>query len=115
MAKTDDMIRLFSQPGYQSEYLHAKANETCIKCKRPVGPFRDNASRFEYKISALCQECQDAYFQDESWNVKVTKKKQVTADSHIQPIRQWIKGFITYPRISEPRSLRKTHSPNPKP
>lgn len=61
MAKIDEIINLFSKEDYRSDYLDAKANETCVKCKRPVGSFRDNASRFEYQISALCQNCQDEY------------------------------------------------------
>lgn len=64
VANFDEIIRLFSQPSYKSEYSYAKATETCIKCKRPVGTFRDPSSRFEYGISALCQECQDLYFLD---------------------------------------------------
>ena len=69
VANFDEIIRLFSQPSYKSEYSYAKATETCIKCKRPVGVFRDPASRFEYGISALCQECQDQYFLDHTQDI----------------------------------------------
>ena len=62
MANLDEITNLISRPSYRSDYLIAKANAACIKCEKPAGPFRDNASRLEYQISALCQECQDKYF-----------------------------------------------------
>jgi len=33
-----------------------------IGCGKPIGPFRDNLSLKEYRISGLCQECQDKIF-----------------------------------------------------
>lgn len=44
----------------------------CVQCGREVRPedFRDELSLKEYKISALCQECQDEIFQqpdEEEW------------------------------------------------
>ena len=69
VANFDEIIRLFSHPSYKSQYSYAKATETCIKCKRPVGVFRDPSSRFEYGISALCQECQDQYFIDHTQDI----------------------------------------------
>jgi len=33
-----------------------------IGCGRPITPFRDNLSLKEYRISGLCQECQDKIF-----------------------------------------------------
>lgn len=37
----------------------------CVKCGREVKPedFRDDLSLKEYRISALCQECQDLIFE----------------------------------------------------
>lgn len=35
-----------------------------VGCGGPAGPFRDDASAREYRISGLCQECQDAFFGD---------------------------------------------------
>lgn len=37
------------------------ANE-CTWCKGKAKEFRDDLSRREYKISGLCQECQDKTF-----------------------------------------------------
>lgn len=33
-----------------------------IGCGKPVGEFRDEISRREYRISGLCQTCQDKFF-----------------------------------------------------
>jgi hypothetical protein len=40
-------------------------NGVCPFCKKVIVPsreFRDEASLEEYKISGLCQKCQDKYF-----------------------------------------------------
>ena len=37
----------------------AKTNLTCVSCKNKVIKFRDELSKKEYKISGLCQKCQD--------------------------------------------------------
>lgn len=34
----------------------------CPLCKCKIGDFRDELSRREYKISGLCQKCQDKIF-----------------------------------------------------
>ena len=34
----------------------------CPGCSKPVGQFRDEDGRNEYKISGMCQVCQDAVF-----------------------------------------------------
>jgi len=34
----------------------------CAVCGKPIAGFRDEASRREYSISGMCQECQDAIF-----------------------------------------------------
>jgi len=51
-----------------SEYL-AQRNECiergiCIECGGSASEFRDDFSRDEYHISALCQTCQDEIFDD---------------------------------------------------
>ena len=39
-----------------------KKNRECAFCPYPNFKFRDELSRKEYKISALCQHCQDEMF-----------------------------------------------------
>jgi len=36
-----------------------------IGCGKPVGSFIDEISAKEYKLSGLCQECQDIIFSDD--------------------------------------------------
>lgn len=40
----------------------AHAQKICVICKKPAVTFRDHTGVTEYRISALCQECQDATF-----------------------------------------------------
>lgn len=41
-----------------------KANGICPFCKEKVDPdsFRDELSRKEFRISGLCQKCQDEFY-----------------------------------------------------
>ena len=34
----------------------------CVICKKPIAGFRDELSEKEYRISGMCQECQDSVF-----------------------------------------------------
>lgn len=40
----------------------ASASNKCASCLKPATHFRDDLSRKEYKISFLCQACQDLVF-----------------------------------------------------
>jgi hypothetical protein len=62
MKKLDELIRIFSSPDYRGRFLQAKATSTCLLCGKPARLFRDPPASFEYRISALCQDCQDKYF-----------------------------------------------------
>jgi RNA polymerase-binding transcription factor DksA len=37
----------------------------CPTCGEEIGPFRDLRSRREFKISGMCQNCQDGFFNDD--------------------------------------------------
>ena len=41
---------------------HLKQNSECAFCPYPNLKFRDELSKKEYEISALCQDCQDEMF-----------------------------------------------------
>ena len=43
----------------------AKVPAICVFCKKPVESFRDELSRKEFKISSLCQSCQDEIFTED--------------------------------------------------
>jgi hypothetical protein len=62
MLNASALHEVFSRPTYRSDYATAKAGQTCIVCGRPAVRFRDPSARFEYTVSALCQECQDRLF-----------------------------------------------------
>lgn len=34
----------------------------CVSCREAVGPFRDQLSLAEHRVSGLCQKCQDETF-----------------------------------------------------
>ena len=53
---------LFSMAGFRAEINKIKKNRECAFCQYPNFKFRDELSRKEYKISALCQHCQDEMF-----------------------------------------------------
>lgn len=38
-------------------------SKTCVKCGEKVKFFNDSKSKREYKISAICQPCQDDIFE----------------------------------------------------
>lgn len=38
------------------------SNNRCLLCNKEITGFRDSLSEKEYKISGLCQECQDKIF-----------------------------------------------------
>ena len=44
----------------------ALAGNQCVKCGATQLEFRDAISEKEYKISALCQNCQDLFFEKPS-------------------------------------------------
>lgn len=45
-----------------SEMKDYKAKGICPICKAVPGPFKDELSKKEFKISGMCQECQDEFF-----------------------------------------------------
>jgi hypothetical protein len=58
------LTEIVCSPQYSAKYINAKAFGTCIKCGRPAKVFRDAPSTLEYRVSALCQTCQDELFSD---------------------------------------------------
>ena len=56
----EDIMR---QAGFNKEIDRVKQGK-CPFCNKKINPdeFRDEHSRREYKISGLCQKCQDEFF-----------------------------------------------------
>ena len=48
--------------GRTSSIMEDKCLSPPIGCGKPIGKFRDALSQKEYRISGLCQECQDSVF-----------------------------------------------------
>ena len=62
MNRTMELIEKLSVASYRSDYQKAKARKKCILCQNPALDFRNASGRLEYSVSAICQECQDGYF-----------------------------------------------------
>jgi hypothetical protein len=62
MSEALALYEVFSRPTYRAEYARAKAQQICIMCGRSSVNFRDFSGKFEYSVSALCQQCQDQLF-----------------------------------------------------
>lgn len=61
MFKIQELTDLFSARDYDVKYALAKARGICIMCGNPADYFRDASAEIEYRISLLCQVCQDKY------------------------------------------------------
>jgi len=48
--------------GRTTAILNNKCVDPPIGCGQPITPFRNMLSEREYRISGLCQECQDKIF-----------------------------------------------------
>lgn len=47
--------------GFETEVTRVEQG-LCPFCNKKPGPFRDEVSKKEFKISGLCQDCQDETF-----------------------------------------------------
>jgi hypothetical protein len=63
MEKMQPLLDTFLLPEYKTRYRSAKSTHTCLMCGNPARGFRDEWAKLRYEISALCQECQDRYFE----------------------------------------------------
>ena len=59
-----ELIHILTDSRYPSKYACAKATGTCIRCGKPAKLFSDASARLEYSVSALCQCCQNGYFNE---------------------------------------------------
>lgn len=42
----------------------AEEKGICVSCGQKPGPFKDNASEREWKVTLMCQSCQDAFYSE---------------------------------------------------
>jgi hypothetical protein len=62
MAGFGELQKILAQQDYPELYHAAKAKGTCILCGDRALIFRDPSSQLEYRVSGLCQKCQDKHF-----------------------------------------------------
>lgn len=60
---TNNFIDELAMMAFGRTKTDAKSEGVCIKCGEPVGEFRDELSRREYRITQLCQKCQDEIYE----------------------------------------------------
>jgi len=48
--------------GYKLTRTKALEKMLCVKCGKEAKNFSDETSKKEYNLSALCQQCQNAFF-----------------------------------------------------
>ena len=62
MQSLNELIRALSEPEVSMRDSYARSTNTCKICGKSARRFRDSISEFEYKVSAICQRCQDKFF-----------------------------------------------------
>jgi len=62
--EVEDWLDKMAKKMYDVERTKAIRREICVDCKSEVdmSNFRDEKSKEEYRISGLCQNCQDEVF-----------------------------------------------------
>lgn len=56
------LLEKLSKNIFNNSREKAIKNRTCVKCKQKIKKFKDKISEREYRLSGLCQCCQDEYF-----------------------------------------------------
>ena len=85
MGRFDDLFAVFTSRDYKVRFLSAKTSSTCVVCLKPAVRFLSASSMLEYTVSALCQECQDRYF---------NKAKGVSTGQHDEYLTDGKQGFV---------------------
>jgi phosphoribosyl-dephospho-CoA transferase len=62
MQPLNELIRALSEPEVSLRDTFARSARICKICGKSARRFRDSISEFEYRVSAICQQCQDRYF-----------------------------------------------------
>lgn len=57
--------KITSDPEFKRTRSNAILAKLCVMCENPNLNFIDQLSRREYKISGMCQTCQDNFFKEE--------------------------------------------------
>lgn len=60
--KSPEIDALITELAGGTSRQEALAADICVWCKKPITEFRDPLSRKEYRITGMCQSCQDKTF-----------------------------------------------------
>jgi len=65
MNRIEELISVLDRQGVKARGLTAGAQGICKICEKPAVAFRTAQAKLEYKLSMICQSCQDYYLSDE--------------------------------------------------
>ena len=63
--KVQDFLDNFSKKAFGKTQKEAESEAVCMFCGKKVAGFKDELSRKEYRVSGMCQSCQDGMEWDE--------------------------------------------------
>jgi hypothetical protein len=55
------LFTIFASSDYKVRFLKGKASASCVACGKAAARFSTPSAKFEYRISALCQQCQSRF------------------------------------------------------
>ena len=61
MNRIQELIKVLGDDNIRVQTDIAKTNRTCKICGKPAVLFRTSQAEMEYRISLICQSCQDYY------------------------------------------------------
>lgn len=62
MSRLQELIDVLAETDPVARNPNAKAHHICKICNQPATYFRSARAEMEYRISAICQSCQDYFF-----------------------------------------------------
>lgn len=62
MDRIQELIDVLSDERVQELSVVSKKNQTCKICEKPANHFYSAASKFEYLVSGICEDCQQYYY-----------------------------------------------------
>lgn len=64
MNRVQELINVLGEDNVRVRAAIAKAHRTCKICGKPAVFFRTSRAELEYRLSLMCQSCQDYYLPD---------------------------------------------------
>jgi len=62
MVRIRELINVLSDKQVQQRTRYSRLNQTCKICTKPADKFLSTASKFEFLVSNICQDCQTYYY-----------------------------------------------------